>query len=80
MTLNYVRQGITLGGVDVVIVAATPELVDEVRDLTTAAVNEHGVRILQQSNFPLDHGDRVLTQPVIDLATRTMLGYVELAP
>lgn len=80
MAINYIRQGITIAGINVVVVAATRDLVDEVRELTAAAVNEHGVQILLQSNFPPDHGDRVLTQPVIDLATRTMVGYVELAP
>lgn len=76
---NYVRQGITIGGVDVVICAATIDLVDECRRLLERGVNEHGLWILQRSGHPGLMGDAVLTSPIVDLPTRTMLGYVELA-
>ena len=76
---NYVRQGITLAGIDVVIVAATEVDAAAVRRLTEAAVAEHGAHILSRSGHPPINGDPVLTAPVLDGPSGTMLGYVELA-
>jgi len=80
MARNYVRQGITLAGINVVIVAATEADAADVRALTEAAVAEYGVQILHRSGHPPINGDAVLTAPILDGPRGTILGYVELAP
>lgn len=73
------RQGITLGGIDVVLVAL-PDDLDEVRRLTTDAVNQHGTGILRRSAHSPDPGGwRPTAAPVADLLEGRLLGYVELA-
>ena len=76
MSENYIRQGITIDGIDVVLVAANSADVDELRGLVEAAADQLGSHILRQGD---ELGDQRLTQPIIDLATDRIIGYVELA-
>jgi hypothetical protein len=78
VSLNYIRQGITIDSIDVVLVAANNADVDELRGLVQAAADQYGSHILRQGR--IFEGDPVLTQPIIDLATDRIIGYVELAP
>lgn len=78
MSKNYIRRGITIDGIDVVLVAANSADVEELTSLVADAVNQHGSDILRQGR--VFEGDPVLTQPIIDLATDRIIGYVELAP
>lgn len=77
MPKNYIRQGITIDSIDVVLVAANSADVDELRHLVEESVIQHGSNILRQGD---ECGDQRLTQPIVDLATDRIIGYVELAP
>lgn len=77
-----IRQGITLAGIDVVIVAASIEDIDACRALTEQAVAQYGPLILTRAGHPPLNGDPVLTAPIGDWVDGRLhlLGYVELAP
>lgn len=82
MNRRIIRQGITLAGINVVIVAASVEDVDACRTLTEEAVAQHGAIVLTRAGHPPLNGDPVLTAPIGDWVDGRLrlLGYVELAP
>lgn len=76
---GIIRQGISIDGIEVVIVAFSMADVDYVRSVTEAACEQYGTVLLTRAGHPPIHGDQPLTAPVVTPSGR-LAGYVELAP
>ena len=75
---GVIRQGITLAGIDVVIVSTSMADVDLCRETTELAVERYGPQLLTRAGHPPIEDDQPLAAPIV--LDGRLVGYVELAP